>query len=88
MLAIVDYARPNLSRPPSFDYLAFNAGMTVPVFKDHVLEMQGRGWLTVSGPDQAVTIEMDGLMREIERLSDDGSRESEADTHAQEGPPI
>lgn len=74
ILAVVDYARPNLTRAPSYDYLAFNAGMTVPVFKDHVAEMQRRGWIEASGPDDAVTIKMHGLLDAIVRLSDDGSR--------------
>ena len=71
ILAIVDYARPNLSRPPSYDYLAFNAGMTVPIFKDHVQEMEKRGWIAASGPDDAVTITIDGLLDKIVRLTDD-----------------
>jgi hypothetical protein len=74
ILAIVDYARPNLSRPPSYDYLAFNAGMTVPIFKDHVREMERRGWLETSGPDDAVTITIDGLLDTIVRLTEDTPR--------------
>lgn len=71
ILAIVDYARPNLTRRPSYDYLAFNAGMTVPIFKDHVQEMEKRGWIRTSGPDDAVEIGIDGLLQAIVRLTDE-----------------
>ena len=71
ILAIVDYARPNLSRPPSYDYLAFNAGMTVSDFKDRVDQMERRGWLKVSGPDEAVNISISGLVHEIERATEE-----------------
>jgi hypothetical protein len=85
VLAIVDYARPNLTRPPSYDYLAFNAGMTVPVFKDHVEEMEKRGWLTASGPDDAVVIRIDGLLRAIVRLTEDGTRKPDEYDDPEEG---
>lgn len=69
ILAIVDYARPNLTRPPSYDYLAFNAGLTVAAFKDRVDDLTRRGWLRVTGSDEAVTIRIDGLLREIEKAT-------------------
>ena len=75
ILAIVDYMRPNLTRAPSYDFLAFTAGMTVPVFKDHVREMEKKEWVTATGPDEAVTIDISGLLSQIERLTEDGTRE-------------
>jgi hypothetical protein len=81
ILAIVDYSRPNLSRPPSYDYLAFNAGMTVPEFKQRVQHLVQRGWLTVSGSDEAVRITMENLIREIERLTEDQMAELEGTPH-------
>ena len=78
VLAIVDYARPNLTRPPSYDYLAFIAGMAVPVFKDHVQEMEKRGWLTTSGPDDAITVKIDGLIDAIIRLTEESPRREDA----------
>lgn len=70
VLAVVDYARPNLSRAPSYEYLAFNAGMTVDDFKRHVTELQQRGLVSVSGPDEAISITLDGLKAQIERATE------------------
>ena len=74
VLAVVDYARPNLSRPPSYDYLAFNAGMTAQDFKDRVAQMQAKGWVSATGTDDAVSIRIDGLLKAIEMATEDGSR--------------
>lgn len=74
VLAIVDYARPNLSRPPSYAYLAFNAGLTIGEFKERVVQMQRKGWLNAAGSDDAVTIKIDGLLSAIEMATNDSSR--------------
>lgn len=71
VMAIVDYRRPNLSRPPSVDYLAFNAGMPVDKFKERLNAMKERGWLLVGGVDEAIQISLDGLLAEIERQTPD-----------------
>jgi hypothetical protein len=78
VLAAVDYARPNLSRPPSYDYLAFNAGMSVPEYKQRITDMQTRGYLMAVGPDEAIKIKLDGLMDKIERLTNETSDKKEA----------
>jgi hypothetical protein len=76
ILAVVDYARPNLTRPPSPEYLAFLAGMTVPLLKDHLQDMEQRGWITTEMKDGGVVVRLDGLLERIGQLSDDGSRMS------------
>ena len=79
VLAIVDYARPNLSRPPSYDFLAFNAGMSVQEFKARVEQMEKRGWLETSGPDEAVAIDVSGLMKRITEVSNQKAIEIDID---------
>jgi hypothetical protein len=74
VLAVVDYARPNLTRPPSYEYLAFIAGMDVITFKERIRDLERRGWITTSGPDEAVSIKIDGILKYIELLTNDGSR--------------
>lgn len=65
VLAVVDYRRPNLARPPSMEFLAFVAGMDMDGFEARVDELTKKGWLTRSGPNEAVTIEIDGLLEKI-----------------------
>ena len=71
ILAVVDYARPQASRPPSYDFLAFIAGMDVPEFKDRIGRMEKRGWVKTAGSDDAIRIKIDGLLDEIEKLTRD-----------------
>ena len=72
VLAIVDYKRPALSRPPSVEFLAFTAGMDVATFKRNVDELQSRGWVTASGSEPAFDVEIEGLIQEIlERTRDE-----------------
>jgi hypothetical protein len=77
VLAIVDYSRPNLTRPPSYAYLAFNAGITAEEFKDRVRLLEERGLVSASGQDEAVTIRIDGLLDQILRRTDDETRPAE-----------
>src|SRR5580700_9159021 len=54
VLAIVDYRRPDLSRGPSLEFLAFTAGMEVDVFRRHLKQLEEQKTLTVSGPEAAI----------------------------------
>jgi len=69
ILAIVDYARPNVSRPPSLEYLAFTAGLSPEEFKAGLKVMQERQWIKVTGTEEAVSVQIDGLTKEIEKLT-------------------
>ena len=71
ILSIVDYARPELLYRPSLSRLAFTAGMIEADFKARLLKMRDRGWVTVFGNDSSATINIDGLIRTIEELTDD-----------------
>src|SRR5437868_1203588 len=74
VLAIADYARPNLLRPPSYDYLAFTANFSVRDFKHRVLDLQKRGLVTVQGEDEEVKISLDGLLKMVVKITNDNSR--------------
>lgn len=65
ILAIVDYRRPDLSRAPSVEYLAFIAGMEPVNFLRRVGDLIERGWITREGPDESVTFEIKGLLERI-----------------------
>lgn len=71
VLAIVDYTRPDMTRPPSYEFLSFTAGMSIDKFKEGVEAMAQKGWLEVRGPDEAVSIGINGLVRKIEELTDE-----------------
>jgi hypothetical protein len=71
VMAIVDYRRPGLSRPPSYEFLAFTAGMTVEAFKERVKAMENQGLMKATGPDEVVTIEINGLLGRILDLTAD-----------------
>lgn len=73
VLAIIDYARPNLTRHPSYQFLAFTAGLEVATLKKRVLAMEARGLLKVVGPDEAVAIDATGLMKKIEEATAESS---------------
>lgn len=67
VLAIVDYRRPNLTRQPSLDYLAFLADMAPAEFRQRLDALQARGLLTVGGDEDELEIEISGLLGEIEK---------------------
>lgn len=69
VLAIVDYRRPNLTRQPSLDYLAFLADITPAAFRQRLDSLQARGLLTVDGEEDELKIEISGLLGKIEKLT-------------------
>ena len=82
ILAIADYARPDLSRGPSVEFLAFTAGMEIEEFKRHLDAIEEKGWITSSGSDDSLTIKMQGLFKLIiektpEDVQGDGTRSLE-----------
>ena len=74
VLAIVDYERPGLTRGASMEFLAFIAGMGPERFDASVQELVHKRLLKRVGPDEAVSFDMEGLLRAIERNTpDEGS---------------
>lgn len=71
VLAIVDYRRPNLVRPPSVEYLSCISGLTIEKFKERIIDLQRRGYVVASGSDDAVRIEIDGVLSAIVKESSD-----------------
>lgn len=69
ILSITDYLRPQMTRLPSIEFLAFTAGMTVAEFKTGMNEMAELGWVSFSGSDEAVNIKIDGLNKKIQDLT-------------------
>jgi len=69
VLAIVDYRRKDPIRPPSYDFLAFTAGISVPELKDRVERLREKGYVTVTGIDDAITIDINPLLARIEELT-------------------
>ena len=71
ILAVVDYRRPQLNRPPSVEYLAFIAGMTTERFKKRLSELEAKGWITVDGTDAALDVNIDPFLKEIMNATQD-----------------
>jgi hypothetical protein len=70
-LAVVDYRRFNPIRPPSYDFLAWTAGMEKRAFKARIEDLAKRGLVNVSGIDDAITIDIDPLLTKIQAITDD-----------------
>ena len=71
ILAIVDYRRPDLRNPPSFQFLAFSAGIDVEQFRQCVSNLKERGLLNWEGAEDFARFKIDGLLRHIEELTRD-----------------
>ena len=71
VLAIVDYKRPRLARPPSLEFLAFTAGIDVEDFRSYVEELAKNGLIEVAGTDADFHVEISGLLKEILNLAPD-----------------
>ena len=79
VMAIVDFIRPGLYRWPSYEFLAYVAGMSEQKLKSRVADMQARGLLEAKeiGNGDQVVININGLIKEIERLTDDENESSD-----------
>ena len=72
ILSIADYLRPNATRGPSLEYLAFTAGMEAEEFRKILDDLAKRNWVTIEGPDVALTLSIAGLMEEIIKVTEVG----------------
>ncbi len=70
VLAIVDYARPNLTRKPSIEYLSFLAGLTIEEFEAGLVRLEQRGLIRVAREmDGGVDVSYAGLLVQIDQLT-------------------
>jgi hypothetical protein len=69
VLAIVDFKRPNPTRFPSMDYLAFLAGLETEEFKTLLDGLVAKGWISVSEQRMGLNISLAGLLAELEKLT-------------------
>ena len=66
LLAVVDFKRPNLTRPPSLAFLAFLAGLTESEFQDVLDRLQQKGLVSVWGDRDGLDVSLSGLLAYIE----------------------
>jgi hypothetical protein len=64
-LALADYMRPDLNRPPSLGFLAFSAGMEMERFQERLNELSDTGLVNVMGNRDAVKYSLEGLQQAI-----------------------
>lgn len=64
-LALVDYMRPDLNRPPSLGFLAFTAGMEIERFQERLNELAEAGLVKLMGNRDAVKYTLEGLQQAI-----------------------
>jgi hypothetical protein len=67
MLAVIDYKRPHLARPPSLEYLAFNAGMSTERFRRALGQMQEDGWIRIGGTDNECDVDTTPFLAILEQ---------------------
>lgn len=72
ILAVVDYKRPNLSRLPSLEYLAYIAGMSVERFDRVLDELAKKRWITKKGSEDAIEIDIEPFEKHVLKMTNEG----------------
>jgi hypothetical protein len=67
LLSVVDYKRPNLTRPPSLAYLAFLAGLDEEEFTTALDRLVRKGHVQVAGDSDGMEITLNGFLVAIEK---------------------
>lgn len=70
LLAIVDFRRPNQTRLPSLEYLAFVAGLKVAEFEAALDRLEGKGFVKVRGDKEALDVSVKRFVAEVESLTE------------------
>jgi hypothetical protein len=83
VLAIVDYRRPRQPHPPSLEFLAFTAGMSVDQFEDSLARMKSRSMLDYEGTETHLDVDLSLLLQKVEELTAD--KDSDVDDDEEDG---
>lgn len=75
VMAVADYARPNLSRDPSYEFLGFVAGCSGDEVKDTLAGLRDAELLSFAEEDDEVRVSFEPLLKRIVDLTDDESRQ-------------
>jgi hypothetical protein len=70
VLAVADFKRPNLTRPPSLSYLAFLAGLDEAEFDAILRHLESKGFVHVDRHPDGVDVSLQGLLDEIQHQTD------------------
>jgi len=73
ILAIVDYRRPNLTRPPSCGYLAFLAGLPDGRVREILKTLEAKELIKCMEGPIGIDVDIDGILQKIQSLTDDES---------------
>jgi hypothetical protein len=65
LMAIVDFRRPNLTRNPSREFLAFVSGLESDAFDAALLRLEQAGYISVAECEDGVSIALDGVFDRI-----------------------
>lgn len=71
VLAVADYMRPNLTRFPSIEYLAFVTGMTVEVVKERIDALIARNLILGGGTDEELVLSLAPLLERVIAITSD-----------------
>jgi hypothetical protein len=77
ILAVADYARPNLTRMPSYEFLAFTAGLTTDEFRRAAEALENRGLVEIVERGDSVSVRLDNLLALVGNITEDESRPEE-----------
>lgn len=67
ILAIADFKRPNLTRPPSAEYLAHVSGLEQHEFDAALIELEHKNYIHIERTPEGLNISLMGLLSAIER---------------------
>ncbi|ODA30574.1 hypothetical protein [Planctopirus hydrillae] len=71
ILTLVDYRRPNLTRDPSLDYLAFVSGLSKDKFLQIMCNLREQNLIEFRGSDAAIHYDLTRFMEKVESLTND-----------------
>src|ERR1035441_8078925 len=70
VLAIADFKRPNLTRPPSLAYLSFLAGCDEGEFDATLRQLESKGYAHAVRTAEGVEVSLQGLLDAIQRQTE------------------
>ncbi len=79
ILAVTDYRRPSVTRPPSIDYLSFVTELSPENVQKALQRLKERGLVTVTESPLGVDVDTRGLIERIQEITSDTQQTGDMD---------